>query len=461
MSSPDAHPNRPPRTASSISLGTRSATPGHDHPVASIVLSGHDDQGAGSIAGVLKARVAELEANMAREAHKFQRAAAEHDKLLTQLLTARRNNDILSGNIDALKTLTTQLATQLEDTRSELATLRDTTQTSDMKLRRDAALELVRAEKVYEAQLDELRAALKEQKAVADHLREAGKDADVRAEIEVARVSEAKDIMIAELRREMDVMRGRITYIEATRATGTSGSGGIGVNTAASAALVNTPQLQRSRSRTGNRRATGLLDATAVSPSALTPVVASDRALMLPTQRPSGSRLAGTAWDSLSESEVSAAHRAVVDVKICINKEDFMRAKWRVAGSVPRGQMGPSAAVVARAGPSRYHIDVTTDGGFVDSVPFTDTAVEHRSISVDSSDDVAASPGAALLHKLMSRERAKSSPLRFCPPGVSVAATLARECCAFLTASGEEIRVIVEVAPRATDASPAAADIGH
>jgi hypothetical protein len=390
--------------------------------------SGHE----ATMDAVLQRRVAELETTLARDASKFQRAITEHEKLVTQLLTARKNNDILCGNIEALKALATQLANQLEDTRNELATVKDAADANDLKLRRDAATELVNFENAYETRLDNMRKAVEEQQGVVDRLMDSQRDVDIRTEIEVARVATAKDLIIAELRQELDVLKCRLDYVETTKRRTAD-------NAATLTSLAReqrTPSPVRRSSHTPRRRQQRAGDAPVGNDNRIASAgkyTSAEASMLLPSQRNSLHRPSQTAWDTASESEISAANRAVVDVKICVSKEDFYRAKWRTMAALnaASGSAATPPSASMHGGPSRYHIDVTTDGTFVDAVPFRELPPSTPS-------------GEELFQRLA---MGITSPTKFAPPRDNVTDGVRRERCAFLSATGEEIRVQVEVLP--------------
>lgn len=346
---------------------------------------------------VLQARVAELESQVARDSAVFARTSAEHEKLLTQLLTARSNNDILAGNIEALKGLATQLATKLEEANLQLATMRDSAAVSDMKLRRDTALEIVNIQKDAESRLEAMRKELQQAQEDMKAMRDEALDADLKAEIAAAKVAAGKDHIIADLRREAEVLRAQLEYVSASKS-------------------ASKPARTRSRTRIEDRSGSTVgispipQDRGSSSSDVDVATAALRRGMVAPTR--AKATLSRTAWDSASESEVSAANRSVLDVKVCVNKTDFNTARFRGG---PQRSSGIG---------TRYHVDVLADGTFLDEIPFR-TAQKTQLSSPSST--------------------------RFAPADMSVMEGAVTERCAFLAATGEEIRVVVEVVPLASN----------
>lgn len=325
---------------------------------------------------VLKQKIVELETAAQKDAARNQRASSEHERMLSELLTARKNVEILTGNVETLKSLAMQLAGQVEDANAQIATLKNKSDVEALKQRRDAAAESSQMRVDYEQRLEALRKELEASQATAKAMHDVEHDAELKAEVAVAKISAAKDDIILGLQQEMQVLRGRLA-IQAAREEQQHPQ---------KTPPPKSPQPARSASR---RSQSSTADAAA-----------------LPLPRRS-------VWDG-SDSEVSAQHRTVLDLKVGINKDDVAASRWRsVAGSAGRA--------------ARYHVDVMADRTFLDTL--------KRTV------DMSASPPrpSSLEESARAMDQSRRSVLE--------GDTVSQHRWAFMSATGEEIRVAVDVVP--------------
>lgn len=168
------------------------------------------------LAETLKSRIVELEQLAARDKAKVQRMSAEHEKLTGELLTANKNVEILQGNVETLKSLAMQLATQLEEANSRVETMRDLHGANVLREKRDNAQQLSELRQEYEERLDSLRETLEEQQRNNDNIRETFEGHQDRLIFEHAQTLRERDAMITELQQKIEMMGSRARPIVPT-----------------------------------------------------------------------------------------------------------------------------------------------------------------------------------------------------------------------------------------------------
>lgn len=163
----------------------------------------------------LRKRIVELETqllafkNAPPAAHRA--SAEEEEEALAQLkldfITATTNNEILSGNVETLRSLSLQLAVQLEEANIAVKTLQDQLEIANLKAERDKNLELAQLRADYDDRLSELRKALHEEEAAMRDTVVMWENREEAAERRLLLLEREKDKTISSLTHEIEVLR--------------------------------------------------------------------------------------------------------------------------------------------------------------------------------------------------------------------------------------------------------------
>lgn len=304
----------------------------------------------------LRHRVVELESQIARDQARSQRQGQESDRMLGELLTSRKNVEILTGNVETLKAFSMQLAGQLEDAKQSLLVMSEKDSVADAKRDRDASAEMSALRIEYEARLMDLRRELDQSNQLCDELRAAVQDSEEKRIRDVAAVQREHNLLLSDSLKINERLRERAsaTAASALKVGPTPFPHGGGHRRSAAAPTTATQQQQQQRA-TDSRAAPSLLIK---------------------------SKTKATPWSS-SAADSDSCDEESVSVLVL----NVYPVRRRSAGDTRRlyplatGNEDPVAARRHQVGPCGFHVDLAADPSVLHPVElpqFLDSVVSKQ-----------------------------------------------------------------------------------
>jgi hypothetical protein len=160
----------------------------------------------------LKKRVAELEAKLV-EKESAMKNLPDVDKISQEMAVTKKNNEILQANVETLKALAIQLATQLEEANLQLATFKEKQHVAALQLERDVGYEIDTLRQDYENRLEELRRALEATQKKMKQSMDESSARELHMEQQLQSIIKEKDAMISSMLTQSEVLKEQLAQV--------------------------------------------------------------------------------------------------------------------------------------------------------------------------------------------------------------------------------------------------------